>query len=83
MDLGFNQHREFKVNEETGKMVEFPVRPTKGRSISSWNWEILESFLTKHHITPHWINCNGSWGSQGEPQEGWEEGQRDNLTGIY
>ena len=38
----------------------------KGRSITPWNWEIVDTFLEKHHITANWINCNGIWGSQGE-----------------
>jgi len=71
MDLAFNQHREFQVDEATGEMVRFQVRPTEGRSISAWNWEIVQTFLDKHHITPHWINCNGSWGSQDKETLRW------------
>ena len=65
MNLAFNQHREFKVDEEVGVTIKFPVRPTRGRSISAWNWEIVDTFLHRHHITPDWINCNGSWGALG------------------
>ena len=53
----------FEVDDGTGEMVKYPVRPVNGEmSIIPYDWEILDSFFINHDIVPVWINCYSTWG---------------------
>ena len=57
-----NQMDTFVVSNITGEMVRYSVYPV----VSFWNiafeWEINAAFFKYNNITPHWINCNWTWG---------------------
>ena len=53
----------FEVSNITGEMVEYPVRPYLKTVSVAFEWEIQAAFFKNNNITPHWINCNFTWGS--------------------
>ena len=54
----------FEVNEDTGEMVRYPVKPVPGvYEYIPYDWEILETFFLNNDIIPAWINCHYTWGS--------------------
>ena len=58
-----NYHGVFGVSSITGKMVKLPqVRPVVRYVPIAWEWEIQSAFFKYNNITPHWINCNLTWG---------------------
>ena len=62
----------FEVDDGTGEMVKYPVRPVNGEmSIIPYDWEILHSFFSNHDIVPVWINCYFTWGSYDEESGKW------------
>ena len=52
----------FLVSNITGEMVKFPVKTYVSHNPVSYEWEIQEAFFKYNNITPHWINCNYTWG---------------------
>ena len=58
-----NEWEMFEVSNITGKMVRYTVEPYVGYWSIAWEWEIQEAFFKYNNITPHWINCNYTWGS--------------------
>ena len=52
----------FKVSNITGEMVKFPLSPYVHHYTVAWDWEIQEAFFEYNDITPHWTNCNYTWG---------------------
>ena len=62
----------FEVDDRTGEMVKYPVRPVNGEmSIIPYDWEILHSFFSNHDIVHVWINCHFTWGSYEEESGRW------------
>ena len=53
----------FEVSNITGEMVRWPVEPYVVYSNVAWEWEIQAAFFKYNNITPHWINCNYTWGT--------------------
>ena len=58
-----NEWEMFEVSNITGKMVRYTVEPYVTYWSIAWEWEIQEAFFKYNNITPHWINCNYTWGS--------------------
>ena len=58
-----NEPDVFEVSNITGKMVEYPVWPVVGYYYMAWDWEIQAAFFKYNNITPHWFNCNYTWGT--------------------
>ena len=52
----------FLVSNITGEMVKFPRNLIVTHNPVSYEWEIQEAFFKYNNITPHWINCNYTWG---------------------
>ena len=53
----------FEVDDETGGMVMYPVKPVSGFTSSiSWQWEIFYTFFKNYNIVPNWMNCHGVTG---------------------
>ena len=62
--IAYNNELEvFEVSNITGKMVRYPVRPYVRYHPIAHEWEIQEAFFKSYNITPHWINCNYTWGT--------------------
>ena len=58
-----NDPTAFEVDDETGEMVMYPVKPVSGFTSSiSWQWEIFYTFFKNYNIVPNWMNCNGVTG---------------------
>ena len=57
-----NEYPHFVVNNITGEMVRYPVRPYVRYYTIAQEWEIQAAFFYYNDITPHWINANYSWG---------------------
>ena len=53
----------FEVSNITGEMVRWQVQPYVGYETVAYEWEIQAAFFKYNNITPHWINCNSTWGS--------------------
>ena len=53
----------FEVSNITGEMVRYPVLPVVSYVNVAWEWEIQAAFFKYNNITPHWINCNYTWGT--------------------
>ena len=53
----------FEVSNITGEMVKYPVQPVVKYWPVAWEWEIQAIFFKYNNITPHWINCNYTWGT--------------------
>ena len=52
----------FEVSNITGEMVRYPVEPYVSYGPVAFEWEIQAAFFKYNNITPHWINCNLTWG---------------------
>ena len=52
----------FEVSNITMEMVRYPVKPVVGYYYIAQEWEIQAAFFKYNNITPHWINCNFTWG---------------------
>ena len=50
----------FEVSE-TGKLVEYPVRPYLGFFSIAWDWELEAAFFELHNVKPKFIICD-TWG---------------------
>ena len=50
----------FEVSE-TGKLVEYPVRPYLGFFSIAWDWELEAAFFELHNIKPKFVLCD-TWG---------------------
>ena len=62
--IAYNNELEvFEVSNITGKMVRYPVLPVVSYANVAWEWEIQAAFFKYNNITPHWINCNFTWGT--------------------
>ena len=62
----------FEVNEDTGEMVRYPVKPVPGvYEYIPYDWEILETFFLNNDIIPVWINCHYTWGWYDEESGKW------------
>ena len=57
-----NKPTVFEVSSITGEMVKYPVAPYVRLVSVAWEWEIQAAFFKYNNITPHWINCNYTWG---------------------
>ena len=57
-----NEPDVFEVSDITGQMVKYPVKPNMKYWSVAWEWEIQAIFFKSNNITPHWINCNYTWG---------------------
>ena len=58
--------------DSNGQMIEYPVEPVTGVSTRiPWDYEILASFFQYYHITPIWIDCNGTLGILDEETGNW------------
>ena len=64
-----NQPFVFEVSN-TGKMVEYPVRPYLGFFSIAWDWEIEASFFELYNIKPQFIFCN-TWGIENKTTGQW------------
>ena len=53
----------FEVRSTTGEMVRYPVDPVVSYTPVAQDWEIQAAFFKYNNITPHWINCNRTWGT--------------------
>ena len=54
----------FQLSDITGEMVRWPpVWPVVNYGNVAHEWEIQEAFFKYNNITPHWINCNYTWGT--------------------
>ena len=58
-----NEQWNFEVSNITGEMVRYPVRPRVNYYSMAQEWEIQAAFFKYNNITPHWINCNFTWGT--------------------
>ena len=64
VDVAYNNDPPwFEVSNITGAMVRYPVRPYVRYHPIAHEWEIQETFFKSYNITPHWINCNYTWGT--------------------
>ena len=53
----------FWVSNITGEMLEYPeVMPYVDYDGVAKDWEIQAAFFKYNNVTPHWINCNYTWG---------------------
>ena len=57
-----NDPPQWKLSNITGEMVRYPVRGYVSTVNVAQEWEIQAAFLEYNDITPHWINCNYTWG---------------------
>ena len=55
-----NQPYVFEVSE-TGKLVEYPIRPYLGFFSIAWDWELEAAFFELHNIKPKFVLCD-TWG---------------------
>ena len=53
----------FEINNVTGGMVKFPVKPYVRYTQIAWEWEIQVAFFESNNIKPQWINANYTWGT--------------------
>ena len=51
----------FEVSE-TGKLVEYPLRPYLGFFSIAWDWELEAAFFELHNVKPQFIFCD-TWGT--------------------
>ena len=58
-----NEPDSFEINNVTGEMVRFPVKPYVSFDQIAFEWEIQVAFFTSHNIKPQWFNCNYTWGT--------------------
>ena len=61
----------FEVSNITGQMVKYPVEPYVRYHPIAQEWEIQAAFFKYNNITPHWINCNFTWGSLNNTSGQW------------
>ena len=58
-----NEPTVFEVNNITGEMVRYPVRPVVKYFSVAYEWEIQALFFATYNIKPIWINSNYTWGT--------------------
>ena len=74
--IAYNNDINFKIDNITNSMVEFPVWTS---IIEEWGQishedAIIKSFFSKFNIKPTWINCNYTWG--------WFDNETEHWTGA-
>ena len=52
----------FEISNITGEMVRYPLKPYVAEMNVAQEWEIQAAFMEYNNITPHWTNCNYTWG---------------------
>ena len=69
--LGYNDELDI-LKVENNTLLPYPsYRTPWGGSILSWDWEVLDKFISLYNIEPIWLNCNFSWGHYDKEQGGW------------
>ena len=69
-----NEWRVFEVSNITGEMVTtglYSVNPVVAYWSIPYEWEIQAAFFKYNNITPHWINCNYTWGTLNDTTGQW------------
>ena len=61
----------FEVSNITGEMVRYLVEPVVGYTTVAHEWESQAAFFKYNNITPHWFNCNFTWGTLNETTGHW------------